>query len=459
VRARTTGTKNGIVVYVAGYRLLSVCLILVSLLVSTIRVVNAQGLEEAAPTDRQAASAHNQLGLRYVADGQVELAEKEFKAAVAIDSKFAEAQNNLGVLYGRQGKKDLAEAMFRQAIESNPQYTQAYVNLAMGFIGRNRLAEAKETVQKLLQVAPDLAAAHSSLGMVEAKLGLGREAVNSFRKAVALDPDSAEAHVNLGIALAEQFDLNGGLREFSEAVRLSPTSAAARYHKGRALFNLSRYEEAKAEIEGALQVQRDFPPALYILALTEKQLDHIERSVGLLQQVITLEPNNADAHFLLGQGLLRLGKTSVASSHWKRCVEINPGHEEALYNLSRILRKIEPETANSYQQSFLALKQKEGITTHAESLRNFALARMQAGDWPEAIEQLHEALTLCGDCRWRRSLHKDLGLTYSRLGRLTEGERELRLALKQDPNDGEILRALEVIETIQKNKQAAVKAP
>jgi Flp pilus assembly protein TadD len=59
------------------------------------------------------------------------------------------------------------------------------------------------------------------------------------------------------------------------------------------------------------------------------------------------------------------------------------------------------------------------------------MARMQAGDWPQAIEHLQEALNLCGDCRSRRSLHKDLGLIYSRLGRLTEGDRELRLALKQ----------------------------
>jgi tetratricopeptide (TPR) repeat protein len=396
--------------------------------------------------------AHNQLGLGYVADGKLELAEHEFKAAIAIDSRFAEAQNNLGVLYGRQGKKDLAEAMFRQAIESNPQFTQAYVNLAMGFIGQNRLADAKETVQKALQVAPYYAAAHTTLGMIQAKQGLAQEAVNNFRKVVVLEPHSADAHLNLGIALAEQFDLKGGLSEFSEAVRLLPTSAPAHYHKGRAFFNLGRFEEAKTETEAALQLKRDFPPAIYVLALTERQLNHVERSAELFQRVIALEPGNADAHFLLGQSLLRSGNTSGALSHWKRCVDINPEHVEAVYNLCRILRGIEPVTADSYQQRFLALKQKEQITTDAESLRNFALTRMQAGDWPQAIEQLQKALTLCGDCRSRRSLHKDLGLVYCHLGRLAEGERELRLALRQNPNDGEILKTLELIETLRKKQ-------
>jgi tetratricopeptide (TPR) repeat protein len=437
-------------------RLFAVCLALVSPLVLESRVVKAQGVEEAP---KHAAVAHNQLGLRYAADGKLELAEKEFKAAVAIDSRFAEAQNNLGVLYGHQGKKDLAEAMFQQAIESDPQYSQAYVNLVMGFIGQNRLADAKETVQKLLQVAPDLAAAHSSLGMVEAKLGLGREAVNSFRRVVALEPGSAEAHLNLGIALAEQLDLNGGLLEFSEAVRLSPTSVAAHYHKGRALFNLARFEETKGEIEAALRIKGDFSPALYILALTEKQMDHVGKSIELFQQVIDLEPRNANAHYLLGQNLLRVGKTEAAVFHWRRCIEINPEYAEALYNLYRIVKKTDPATANLYQERFLALQQREQITTDAENLRRFALARMEAGDWPQAIEQLHEALSRCGDCRSRSKLHKDLGLIYSRLGRLPEGERELQLALKQNPNDGEVLRTLEAIETLQENRPAAAKAP
>jgi Tfp pilus assembly protein PilF len=74
------------------------------------RIGNAQGVEKAVPIDRQSALAHNHLGLRFAAEGKLELAEKEFKTALAIDPAFAEAQNNLGVLYGEQGKKDAAES-------------------------------------------------------------------------------------------------------------------------------------------------------------------------------------------------------------------------------------------------------------------------------------------------------------------------------------------------------------
>jgi tetratricopeptide (TPR) repeat protein len=127
----------------------------------------------------------------------------------------------------------------------------------------------------------------------------------------------------------------------------------------------------------------------------------------------------------------------------------------ALHNLSVTLRSIEPVAASSYQERFLALKQKEQILTRVGILRGFALAKMHEGDWPQAVEWFQEALNVCGDCRTRSSLHKDLGLLYSRSGRLVEGERQLRLALRQDPKDEEVLSMLEAIERGQKSQQSS----
>jgi tetratricopeptide (TPR) repeat protein len=265
--------------------------------------------------------------------------------------------------------------------------------------------------------------------------------------------------LNLGIALAEQLDLNGGLTEFTEAARLSPSSAFARYHKGRALFNLTQYDEAKVETEAALQLKPDFSSALFLQALIERQLNHLERSIELFQQTITLEPNNAEAFFLLGQNLLSLGKKKEALSHWRHCVEIKPEHVGALYNLSIILKSIEPLTASCYQKRFLALKQKEQTNTRVEILRGFAVAKIHEGDWPQAVEWFQAALDLCGDCRTESTLRKDLGLIYYRSGRLVEGERQLRLALSLSPNDEETLSTLKAIETRQKSQPTATAVP
>jgi hypothetical protein len=63
----------------------AVCLLLLPPATLGSRIGNAQGVEKAVPIDRQSALAHNQLGLRFAAEGKLELADREFKTALAID--------------------------------------------------------------------------------------------------------------------------------------------------------------------------------------------------------------------------------------------------------------------------------------------------------------------------------------------------------------------------------------
>jgi Flp pilus assembly protein TadD len=81
----------------------------------------------------------------------------------------------------------------------------------------------------------------------------------------------------------------------------------------------------------------------------------------------------------------------------------------------------------------------------AQTLGNFALASAAAHDWPQAIAQMKEGLTLCRDCSALPLLHKDLGLIYCRSGDLKNGLAELLEAQKLTPNDPDIAAALQVL--------------
>ena len=76
----------------------------------------------------------------------------------------------------------------------------------------------------------------------------------------------------------------------------------------------------------------------------------------------------------------------------------------------------------------------------------FALASAAARDWPQAVAQLREAIEVCGNCRARGELHKNLGLIYCRSGQLKDGESELRLASTLKPGDSDVAQALKMIE-------------
>jgi hypothetical protein len=95
-------------------------------------------------------------------------------------------------------------------------------------------------------------------------------------------------------------------------------------------------------------------------------------------QSLDTRPNHPAALSMLGQGLLKSGDCAGAIGRWRRVIEINPDHAQALYNLSRLLTKSAPEEAKRPQVRFETLQATQHITDHAQTLGNLALASAAA---------------------------------------------------------------------------------
>jgi tetratricopeptide (TPR) repeat protein len=403
-------------------------------------------LERTVELDPNIAVAQNQLGLLALRSGQQVDAERCFQKTLAIDPKFSEAQSNLGVLYSQQGKNTEAAAMFQQAIKNDPKNAKAYVNFGLLMAQQEAFAEAEQQFRTAIGVDSSYPDAYAALGMLQAKTGHGAEAVKSFQNAVTLEPASAQAHLNLGIALVDQFDRPGGFREFSEAARLDPKLAAAHYNLGRFFFETGKYKDAGTELETAIRLQPNDANALYFLALTAKQENQMELSTELMQKVVALRPDNADAQYLLGQNLEHSGDNFGAIRHWKAAVQADPNHSQALYNLAKSLNKIHDPDAKQYQDRFDTLQKNQQIADRVSELGNFALEEANAQNWPQAVEQMNEAIQLCGNCPQSAHLHKNLGLFYGRTGNIGEAKKELRTVLQLVPNDADAQNALAALE-------------
>jgi len=392
------------------------------------------------------AVAQNQLGLLALRSGQQADAERRFRKTLAIDPRFSEAQSNLGVLYSQQGKNAEAAALFQQAIKNDPRYAKAYINLGLLMAQQGAFSEAEQQFRTAIGVDANYPDAYAALGMLQAKTGHGAEAVKSFQKAVTLEPASAQAHLNLGIALVDQFDRPGGFKEFSEAARLDPKLAAAHYNLGRFFFETGTYEDADRELQTAIRLRPDDAGALYFLALTAKQENQVERSTVLLEKVVAAQPDNADAQYLLGQNMEHSGDSLAAIQHWKAAVQADPNHSQALYNLAKSLNKIHDPEAKQYQDRFDTLQKSQQVADRVSELGNFALEAANAQNWPQAVEQMNEAIQLCGNCPQSAHLHKNLGLFYGRTGNIGEAKKELRTALQLAPDDADAQNALAMLE-------------
>jgi tetratricopeptide (TPR) repeat protein len=309
---------------------------------------------------------------------------------------------------------------------------------------QGRFAEAEVPLKQAAELAPENYALLTLLGKVEGRIGKHADAIALFRRVVSGQPKAADAHVNLAIALADAGNLEEALKETSTAVLLSPKLASAHLNRARVLADLHRPDEAEKEFAVAHQLAPNNPDCLFYWALLEKDRGNLEKQTSLFQQLVRLQPNNQVALLLLAQSLQRESKHAETIVVLRRILQLKPDSANALYMLSMELRRTNPEESKKLQQDFETQKRKEADLAQVKSLGNEAYVAANKQDWPEAIRILKKALESCENCEAAATLHKNLGLALCNNGNLDEGKQELQVALKLNPNDSDIVKALNV---------------
>ena len=308
---------------------------------------------------------------------------------------------------------------------------------------QGRFAEAEVLLKEAQQLLPHDENLLVLLGKVEARLGKREEAVTIFRSLVKDKPLKADAHVNLAIALADTDELEDALKEATTAVTLS-NLPSAHLNRARILADLHRPEEAEKEFAIANRLAPNDPNCLYYWALLEKDRGYLAKQISLLQDLIRLDPDNLKYLLLLAAGLQQESKDIEAVAVLRHALQIEPTSEKALYMLSMELRGTDPKESKRLQLKYEDERNKSASLTVIKSLGNQANEAAKRQDWSEAIELLKKALEGCGDCEIVAALHKNLGLALCRSGNPDEGKKELGKALKLDPNDPDIVKALSI---------------
>ncbi len=404
-----------------------------------------QALETALKLDPTLAQARSKLGVLDMAQGHLDDAIQNFKKAIEMDPQLTEAQVNLATIYDQKGEVKEAEALLRRAIENDPRYAQARFDLGLVLAQQQRFPEAESELKTAVTLDSSNLNAQTALAEVEAREGKSESSIEILRKVAAARPDNFQDHLNLGIALADHLEVEAALAEFTKAVELNPGSAVAHYNRGRLLLDERHFEDAKPELEKAISLDAHFGDAVYLLAVTERQLGENEKSLELSERSVELAPGNSRAYYLLGQNLSSAKREQEAIAAWKHAVQLDPNSTEVLYRLSQALHESDPSEAGKYAALLKARLAEQQATSQADITGNLALAAANNHDYAKAITELQNAIEICGQCRDQATLKKDLGLIEARSGDLAAAAQELKAAASLNPTDPEIKQALAVV--------------
>ncbi len=239
-----------------------------------------------------------------------------------------------------------------------------------------------------------------------ARQGDNAQAEKLYRQVLAADPAILAARVNLGLACYWQHKNHEAVRELESALRVSPREFSALLFSGLAYIDLGEYDHAQNKLLEAARV-KDLDQLLF-WALGSLAMIHgdTNAAIPLLERCVALDPNNARAVWLLGQAYARLA-----------------------------YRKDEKPNVPA---DYAALAQ-QSLAWVEERQPNSALLHVFKGDVLAARKLTSEALTeyqraLEIDAHWP-DIHLVMGSLLGLLGRWDEAVSELKLQLRDHPDD------------------------
>ncbi|MEO5341572.1 MAG: tetratricopeptide repeat protein [Magnetococcus sp. MYC-9] len=276
--------------------------------------------------------------------------------------------HNLGVMQMNARRWQPAADCFQELLRRQPHHPEALYWLAHCWRHLNRQEEAITCYRRLIALQPLHSDAHLCLGNLLWATDQ-EQAIACFRAAVVGNPDHPNGHTRLGDALAERGEFAEAIPCYRQALALQPTLCEALDGLGKALQQAGRLEEAVDCWQQAATIRPDFLPAhhnqggaLYLLGRPEEaeacycaalaiqprpethyQLARIRVQRGALpealrgcQDALALQEGYLPAWRLLGQILLREGRSEEAVACYQQAMLSHPDDPELLVGLGDI---------------------------------------------------------------------------------------------------------------------------
>jgi tetratricopeptide (TPR) repeat protein len=160
---------------------------------------------------------------------------------------------------------------------------------------------------------PDAAGAYDGFGLIAQQRHEGSTAIESYEHALRIEPNDATAHNNLANLLADQGDFSGAAEHYEWLLHHGGGTGA---DPASTMTNYAQMlgQEAFARRDAALA-------------------DHAHQ---LLEQAITLRPDYAHAHYMLGIWNAAFGSRAAAVRQFKIALQLQPDSKEAWDQLRRL---------------------------------------------------------------------------------------------------------------------------
>jgi len=261
-----------------------------------------------------------------------------------------------------------AERLLEARLSASMPPASGYFRMGKLYFDHQEWSRSVLFFQRSLRLASQNDQAHLLLGLAWRQLKRPDDAESELLAAASLNPGSDLNAYLAGHQLLLDEKYEAALGYLYKAVALNPHDAAALRALGMDQARLGNYGLAevyyKRAIEAAGQNASEVSAACIDLAfLFLLSHDRAKLSEGLkyAEQALRLEPSSADAHYLTGKALLKLGRTREAVDELLQAEKLNPEDGKPHFLLAQAFDRLgEEQKANGERQALVRIRQRSG---------------------------------------------------------------------------------------------------
>ena len=239
------------------------------------------------------------------------------------------------------------ESVLREALDhysgiverKSPRWPDLYFKLGIVLEGLEESGRARECYEKALELNPNYLEAHRKLAELCFDQGDLDQALAEFEKVLEIRVAYryADVHNNRGVACEGLGNHEAARQAYLRALEINPRYSRARYNLGNACMNLESYAEAVEQYRLVLEHTPEDTRALNNMGICLAQAGRNQEALEAFALRVGLEPENPDAHFNLAQLHEALEHVPEAGKHYRRALELDPGHEGAIARLKALV--------------------------------------------------------------------------------------------------------------------------
>jgi tetratricopeptide (TPR) repeat protein len=245
----------------------------------------------------------------------------------------------LGLVAGTQERNWVwlnDENLWADTVEKNPTSGRALNNLALVYLGRGEYEKAVTYFERCEQHWNSYM--YCPLNKAIALQGLRKhdDAEKSFLRAYSLNPRSVHANFHLAKFYQDvRKDQEKAIQHYKTSVDVTGGRyPAADINLAIAYGSLKRYEEARASLRRALEIEPGNALALFQLGRVEIESGHADEATRAYKRLLETEPRHVQGWYNYGVARLAQSDFPDARRAFQRTVELDPGSEQGWFNLA-----------------------------------------------------------------------------------------------------------------------------